>query len=134
MTGWRWLTRCGRKVLLHTTQHLVARRPDACSHSAGVAHLPTDLGRALGRLHPHPPYPTRYYAGLVEPMLGGGHPAKMGSSAYRCLQCGAGTHRVAMRCQSSLGLRCAQGSVDNWVSQGSTMVHESVLYRPIVLP
>lgn len=76
---------------------------------------------------------TRYYAGLVDKMLGCGNPEKMGAIAYRCLQCGEGTHRVSMRCQSSLCLRCAKVSVDTWVSQVSRMLHEGVIYRHIVL-
>ena len=52
---------------------------------------------------------------------------------YRCLQCGQGTHRVAMSCKSSLCLRCAKVHVDNWVSQVSTMLHEGVIYRHIIL-
>ena len=57
----------------------------------------------------------------------------MGYIEYRCLQCGEGTHRVAMRCKSSLCLRCAKVDVDNWVSQVSHMLQEGVIYRPIVL-
>ena len=57
----------------------------------------------------------------------------MGSIEYRCLQCGEGTHRVAMSCKSSLCLRCAKVYVDNWVSQVSQMLHEGVIYRHIVL-
>ena len=52
---------------------------------------------------------------------------------YRCLQCGQGKHRVAMSCKSSLCLRCAKVTVDNWVSQVSTMLHEGVIYRHIIL-
>jgi len=81
----------------------------------------------------HPRYQTRYYAGLVEQMLGCGNPDTMGYIEYRCLQCGEGTHRVAMSCKSSLCLRCAKVYVDNWVSQVSTMLHEGVIYRHIVL-
>ena len=53
--------------------------------------------------------------------------------AYRGLQCGEGTHRVAMRCQSSLCLRCAKVSVDNWGSHVSKVLHAGVIYRPIIL-
>jgi len=81
----------------------------------------------------HPRYQTLYYDGLVDKMLGCGDPEKMGSIAYRCLHCGEGTHRVAMSCQSSLCLRCAKVSVDNWVSQVSQMLHEGVIYRHSVL-
>jgi hypothetical protein len=38
-----------------------------------------------------------------------------------------------MRCTSSLCLRCAKVSVDDWVTQVSTMLHEGVIYRHIVL-
>lgn len=81
----------------------------------------------------HPRYHTSYYDGLVTKMLGGGDPDQMGYIESRCLQCGEGTHRVAMSCKSSLCLRCAKVYVDNWVSQVSTMVHEGVIYRHIVL-
>jgi hypothetical protein len=57
----------------------------------------------------------------------------MGYLEYRCLQCGEGTHRVAMSCTSSLCLRCAKVYVDTWVSQVSKMLHEGVIYRHIVL-
>jgi len=78
-------------------------------------------------------YDTRYYAGLVDKMLGCGNPDRMGYIAYRCLQCGEGTYRVAMRCKSSLCLRCAKVYVDHWVSQVSQMLHAGVIYRHIVL-
>jgi hypothetical protein len=81
----------------------------------------------------HPRYQTRYYDGLVEQMLECGNPDKMGYIESRCLRCGEGTHRVAMSCKSSLCLRCAKVYVDNWVSQVSTMLHEGVIYRHIVL-
>ena len=81
----------------------------------------------------HPRYKTRYYAGLVAKMLGCGDPDQMGYIEYRCLQCGEGTHRVAMSCKSSLCLRCAKVYVDTWVSQVSHMLHEGVIYRHIVL-
>jgi hypothetical protein len=86
-----------------------------------------------GFTHAHPRYQTDYYKGLVAKMLAGGNPEKMGYVAYRCLQCGQGTHRVAMSCQSSLCLRCAKVYVDNWVSQVSKMLHEGVIYRHIIL-
>ena len=72
-------------------------------------------------------------AGLVDKMLGCGNPDKMGYMEYRCLQCGAGSHRVAMSCKSSLCLRCAKVYVDHWVSQVSQMLHAGVIYRHIVL-
>jgi putative transposase/transposase-like zinc-binding protein len=81
----------------------------------------------------YPRYDRRYYDGLVHKMLGCGDPDQMGYIAYRCLQCGEGTHRVAMSCKSSLCLRCAKVYVDHWVSQVSQMLHEGVIYRHIVL-
>src|SRR6266436_8521933 len=86
-----------------------------------------------GFTHAHPRDQTSYYEGLVAQMRRCGDPDQMGSVAYRCLQCGQGTHRVAMRCQSSLCLRCAKVHVDTWVSQVSTMLHEGVIYRHIIL-
>jgi Transposase zinc-binding domain len=83
--------------------------------------------------HAHPRYRTSYYEGLVAKMLACGNPEQMGYVEYRCLQCGQGTHRVAMSCKSSLCLRCAKVSVDNWVSQVSKMLHEGVIYRHIIL-
>jgi len=81
----------------------------------------------------YPRYDRRYYDGLVAKMLGCGDPAQMGYIDYRCLQCGEGTHRVAMSCKSSLCLRCAKVYVDTWVRQVSQMLHEGVIYRHIVL-
>jgi Transposase zinc-binding domain len=81
----------------------------------------------------YPRYDTRYYAGLVDKMLGCGNPDKMGYMEYRCLHCGEGTHRVAMSCKSCLCLRCAKVYVDHWVSQVSQMLHAGVIYRHIVL-
>jgi hypothetical protein len=75
----------------------------------------------------------RDYDALVDKRLGGGNPDQMGYTAYRCLHCGEGTHRVAMSCKSSLCLRCAKVSVDHWVSPVSHMRHEGGLYRHIVL-
>ena len=83
--------------------------------------------------HAHPRYQTPYYDGLVAKMLACGQPAKMGYVEYRCLQCGQGTHQVAMRCKSSLCLRCAKVYVDNWVSQVSQVLHVGVIYRHIIL-
>ena len=87
-----------------------------------------------GFKHRHPRYHTRYYDSLVDKMLGWGEPEQRGSIAYRCLHWGQGTHRVAMRCKSSLCLRCAKVYVDTWVSQVSQMLHAGVIYRHIVLP
>ena len=81
----------------------------------------------------YPRYDRRYYDGLVAKMLGCGDPAQMGYIDYRCLQCGEGTHRVAMSCKSSLCLRCAKVYVDTWGRQVSQMLHEGVIYRHIVL-
>mgnify|MGYP003578860373 CR=1 FL=1 len=81
----------------------------------------------------HPRYDTPYYDGLVDKMLRCGNPEKMGYIEYRCLHCGQGQHRVAMSCKSSLCLRCAKVYVDTWVSQVSTMLHEGVISRHIVL-
>ena len=86
-----------------------------------------------GFKHAHPRYQTSYYDGLVAKMLRCGDPDQMGYVEYRCLQCGEGTHRVAMSCKSSLCLRCAKVSVDNWVSQVSQVLHEGVIYRHIIL-
>jgi Putative transposase/Transposase zinc-binding domain len=83
--------------------------------------------------HAHPRSQTSSYDGLVAQRLACGHPATMGYGAYRCLQCGQGKPLVAMRCPSSLCWRCAKVSGDNWVSQVSKVLHEGVLYRPIVL-
>jgi Transposase zinc-binding domain len=81
----------------------------------------------------HPRYQTADYDGRVGKMLACGKPAKMGYVAYRCLQCGQGKHRVAMSCQASLCVRCANVHVENWVSQGSTRRHEGVISRHIIL-
>jgi hypothetical protein len=81
----------------------------------------------------HPRYQTAYYDDLVAKMLACGNPEKIGYLEYRCLQCGQGTHVVAMSCKSSLCLRCAKVSVDNWVSQVSRVLHEGVIYRHIIL-
>ena len=86
-----------------------------------------------GFTHAHPRYQTPYYDNLVAKMLACGNPEQMGSVEYRCLQCGQGTHRVAMSCKSSLCLRCAKVYVDNWVSQVSQVLHEGVIYRHIIL-
>jgi hypothetical protein len=83
--------------------------------------------------HAHPRYPTSYSDGLVATRLACGNPEKLGYVEYRCLQCGQGPHRVAMRCKSSLCLRCAKVYVDPWVSQVSQVLHESVISRHIIL-
>src|SRR6266581_1019523 len=81
----------------------------------------------------HPRYQTASYASLVAKMLACGIPEKIGSSEYRGLHCGQGTHLVAMSCKSSLCWRCAKVSVDNWVSQGSRVLHAGVISRHIIL-
>jgi Transposase zinc-binding domain len=81
----------------------------------------------------HPRYQTAYYDDLVAKMLDCGNSEKMGYIEYRCLQCGQGKHLVAMSCKSSLCLRCAKVSVDNWVSQVSRVLHAGVIYRHIIL-
>jgi hypothetical protein len=81
----------------------------------------------------HPRYQTSYYDGLVAKMLDCGHPEKMGYVEYRCLHCGMGKHLVSMSCKSSLCLRCAKVSVDNWVSQGSKRLHAGVIDRHLIL-
>jgi transposase-like zinc-binding protein/putative transposase len=83
--------------------------------------------------HAHPRDQTPYYDALVRQMLACGNPMKMGAVAYRCLHCGQGQHLVAMSCKSSLCLRCAKVYTDNWVSQVSTVLHEGVISRPIIL-
>ncbi len=83
--------------------------------------------------HAHPCYQRAYYDDLVAKMLACGHPEKMGYLEYRCLHCGQGKHLVSMSCKSALCLRCAKVSVENWVSQVSTMLHEGVIYRHIFL-
>jgi Putative transposase/Transposase zinc-binding domain len=81
----------------------------------------------------HPRDQTAYYDGLVAKMLECGNPENMGDIEYRCLQCGQGKHLVAMSWKSSLCLRCAKVTVANWVSQVSSMLHEGVIYRHIIL-
>jgi Putative transposase/Transposase zinc-binding domain len=80
-----------------------------------------------------PRYQTPHYEGLVATMLACGNPEKIGYVEYRCLHCGQGKHLVAMSCKSSLCLRCAKVYVDNWVSQGSQVLHEGVISRHIIL-
>ena len=81
----------------------------------------------------HTRYQTPYYDELVAKRLACGHPTQIGSSEYRCLDCGQGTHVVALSCTSSLCLRCAKVYADNWVSQVSHVLHEGVIYRHIIL-
>ena len=56
----------------------------------------------------HARYQTPSYAGLVAKMLACGQPAQIGYSEDRCLDCGQGTHVVALSGTSSLCLRCAK--------------------------
>ena len=81
----------------------------------------------------HTRYQTPYYDELMAKMLACGQPAQIGYSEYRCLDCGQGTHVVALSCKSSLCLRCAKVYVDNWVSQVSQVLHAGVIYRHIIL-
>jgi hypothetical protein len=76
---------------------------------------------------------TPYYPSLVGKRLACGTPVKIGYMEYRCLHCGQGKPVVALRCKSSLCLRCAKVAVDNWVSQVSRVLHEGVIYRHIIL-
>jgi hypothetical protein len=81
----------------------------------------------------HTRYQTAYYDTLVAKMLACGNPEKMGYIEYRCLRCGQGKHLVSMSCKSSLCLRCAKVYTDNWVSQVSTVLHEGVISRHLIL-
>jgi hypothetical protein len=83
--------------------------------------------------HAPPRSQTSYYEGLVAKMRGWGNPEQMGYVDSRCLQCGPGTHRVAMSWKASLGLRGANVDVDNWVSQVSKVLHEGGISRPLIL-
>jgi hypothetical protein len=80
-----------------------------------------------------PRYDTPSYADLVGQRLRGGKPDQRGAIEYRCLHGGQGKPLVAMSCQSSLCLRCAQVSGDDWGTQVGTRLHEGVLSRPMVL-
>ena len=59
-------------------------------------------------------------------------PQRSTSNTAACIAA-RGMHTVAMRCTSSLCLRCAKVYVDNWVSQVSQVLHEGVIYRHIIL-
>jgi hypothetical protein len=83
--------------------------------------------------HTHPRYQTPYDDELVRKMLDCGTPAKMGSVEYRCLHCGQGKPLVSLSCQASLCLRWAKVSTDDWVSQGSQVLHEGGIYRHVSL-
>src|SRR5712692_7211964 len=125
MTGWTWLA--GRGIDLHHTNLNTPNRCDLMHTELTQGwnvfkQIFADHWDGFNRLYPR--YNQRYYDELVHKMLGCGDPEKIGYIAYRCLQCGEGTHRVAMSCKSSLCLRCAKVYVDNWVSQVSQMLHE----------
>jgi len=62
--------------------------------------------------------------------LRGGHPAQMGSRAYRCLPGGPGTQRVARRGKSALCWRCAKVSGDAGGAQGGPRLQAGVSSRP----
>ena len=121
-----------------TTRTVTDHPPTRCDpmmlHPLGTGASSADLCRALGRV-------SACASAVSDRVLrwSGGQDAgvwqsgKMGYVEYRCLQCGQGTHRVAMSCKSSLCLRCAKVHVDNWVSQVSKMLHEGVIYRHIIL-
>jgi hypothetical protein len=80
-----------------------------------------------------PRYDTPYSDDRVGKLRRCGHPDPMGYIAYRCLHCGQGQHRVSMSWKSSLCLRCAKVSVDDWVAPVGKRLHAGVLYRPMVL-
>jgi hypothetical protein len=77
----------------------------------------------------HPLDQTAYCAGLVATRLTWGNPEKLGSVVSRGLPWDPSPHRVAMRCQSSLCLRCTQVYVDHWGSQVRQGLQEGVSYR-----
>jgi hypothetical protein len=83
--------------------------------------------------HAQPRYQTSSYDSLVTKRLACGNPAKMGDVEYRCQQCGQGKHLGARSWQSSWCLRCAKVYVDTWVSQVRKVLHEGVIYRPLML-
>ena len=83
--------------------------------------------------HAHLRDQTVYDDGLMAKRLACGSPDTMGSLAERCLYCGQGTCRVAMRGPSSLCLQCATVSVATWVSQVRQRLHAGVLERHIIL-
>src|SRR5437867_1400988 len=91
-------------------------------------------GNRATALHSSQP-PTGRVAGAGSPEGLRAHGQARGVRGLSCMSMGGGQgiHRVAMSCKSSLCLRCAKVSVDNWVSQVSTMLHEGVIYRHIIL-
>ena len=122
--GWTGRVKRATTAAPQPDQHPNSVRRDGGRTLARLERLQADLCRSLGGVsHAHPRYQTSYYNGLVAKMLACGNPKQMGYVEYRCLQCGQGTHRVAMSCKSSLCLRCAKVYVDNWVNQVSKMLH-----------
>ena len=81
----------------------------------------------------YPREDQRSSAGLVDKRRGGGNPDKRGSIASRCRPGGEGTPRVARRCPSSLGLRCATVYGDPGGSPVREMLPEGVISRHSVL-
>jgi Transposase zinc-binding domain/Putative transposase len=81
----------------------------------------------------HPPSQTAYDEELVRQMLDCGTAVQMGSVAYRCLHCGQGQHLVSMSWKSSLCVRCAKVSTDNWGSPVSQVLHVGGIDRHIIL-
>jgi len=96
-----------------------------------LQQLFADHGKGFQQAHPR--YQTAYDDALVAKRLACGHPATLGYVDNRCRHCGQGTHRGSMSCTSALCLRCVKVSVENWVSQVSTMLHDGVSYHPIIL-
>lgn len=81
----------------------------------------------------YPRYNKQYYDEQVKRMLFCGNPEEMGYIRCLCFSCGAGKRVVSMSCKSTMCLRCGKVSVDEWVSQGSKMLHEGIIYRHMVL-
>jgi hypothetical protein len=134
MMGWIWVAVCGRKALPqkpNTSKRCGLMTAESTPAWHVFKQIFAEHWDGFKRVYPR--YEQRYYDRLVDKMLECGNPDKMGSIEYGCLHCGEGTHRVSMRCQASLCLRCAKVYVENWVSQVSQMWHEGVIYRHIVL-
>ena len=70
-------------------------------------------------------------AGLVPQRLACGHPDQRGDMVSRCLEGGEGPQRVAMRGQSSLGLRGATVDGEPGVSPVRPRRHAGVISRPM---
>jgi hypothetical protein len=86
-----------------------------------------------GFTHAHPRDQTADEESRVAKRLACGHPEPRGDGADRGLHGGPGPHRVAMRCQAAVCLRCANVSVDHGVRQGSQRLHEGGLSRHLSL-